>query len=444
MAEILNIPKLYTAIAEWMAVLTAILVYRRCLRRERKELLLLGGKLAVSLILLWRIQHFCESAQKVPWFLGMAAAVFVMLLTLKFSLHLNTGAAAYLCSRVFIWAELAASLEWQIWYFYTFNRDIFISALPAFFLTVLFYLFVYLFFYLIESHELPSDVEPSKLHASSRQIFASWLISFFLFVLGNLSYIQNSSPFISSNGTDVFNIRTLSDIIGVVSIQLFHVQKREQEKNKEAAAMRFILKNQYTQFQTSRDNIEMINRKYHDLKHQLQVLRAETNDQQRIGYIQEIENELNHYESEFRTGNPALDTLLTSKQIRCLNEHITMTVVADGSLLDHMKVMDLCAVFGNALDNCIEHVLKIPEPDHRLIHLTVTEKNNFICILIENYYVGKEIKDGELPATTKKNTAYHGYGLKSIKFTIEQYGGFINTGISDHWFRLEILMPKES
>ena len=106
--------------------------------------------------------------------------------------------------------------------------------------------------------------------------------------------------------------------------------------------------------------------------------------------------------------------------------------------------MDLCAVFGNALDNSIEHVLKIPEADHRLIHLTVSGKNNFICILIENYYVGKKIKEGELPTTTKGNTKYHGYGLKSIKYTIEQYGGFINTVICDHWFRLEILLPKES
>lgn len=207
--------------------------------------------------------------------------------------------------------------------------------------------------------------------------------------------------------------------------------------------MRFILKNQYTQFQTSRDNIEMINRKYHDLKQQLHILRSTTNNQQRIGFIDELENELRHYDTEFKTGNAALDTLLTAKQSRCLKEDITLTVVADGTLLQHIKVMDLCAIFGNALDNSIEHVLKIPDADQRLIHLTVSQKKEFICILVENYYIGKNIKEGELPVTTKENRDYHGYGLKSIKYITEQYGGFIHTVVKDHWFRLEMLLPKK-
>ena len=32
-----------------------------------------------------------------------------------------------------------------------------------------------------------------------------------------------------------------------------------------------------------------------------------------------------------------------------------MTVVADGKLLNQIHVMDLCTIFGNALDNAIEY-----------------------------------------------------------------------------------------
>lgn len=123
--QILNIPKLYTAIAEWMAVFTSILIYRRCLPSGKKNHLLLLGKLILSFILLWRIQHFCESAEGFLWLSGMFASIFIMFLTLKSALNINTGFAVYLCSRTFIWAELAASLEWQIWHFYTFAGNIF-------------------------------------------------------------------------------------------------------------------------------------------------------------------------------------------------------------------------------------------------------------------------------------------------------------------------------
>ena len=133
---------------------------------------------------------------------------------------------------------------------------------------------------------------------------------------------------------------------------------------------------------------------------------------------------------------------MTSKQSRCLKDNITMTVVADGTLLSRLSVMDICAVFGNALDNAIEYEKKVLDPEKRLIHVTVSEKNCFICILVENYYEGESIRDGTLPETTKKNRKYHGFGLKSVKYTVEKYGGHINTGVRNGWFRLEMIIPK--
>jgi len=436
----LNIPKVYTAIAEWMSVMTVILVYRRCIPRKKKSLLCIPFW-AFSYYIIRRIQDFCGSATGAWWALGMLAAVLVMFLTIHLTLRQDIRLSAYLCTRAFIWAEMAASLEWQVFYFYTFQQNKFVWPMPALFFAIAFYIAVFALFYLAERHGLPEDLSSLRVHWLDALISA--LIVLCIFILSNLSYfLPNSSPFTGATDLDIFYIRTLSDVVGVIALQLFHVQKLEQLKSREAAAMRYILKNQYNQYKASRDNIEMVNRKYHDLKHQLQLLKAQPSDQIRNSYIEEMENELSHYDSAFNTGNPTLDTLLTSKQLRCLKEHITMTVVADGTLLSHMKAMDLCAVFGNALDNSIEHVIQIQEPEKRLIHLTISEKNSFICILVENYYIGKTISDGTLPATTKKNADYHGYGLKSIKYTVEQYGGFLNTGVADHWFRLEILLPK--
>lgn len=39
--------------------------------------------------------------------------------------------------------------------------------------------------------------------------------------------------------------------------------------------------------------------------------------------------------------------------------------MADGKLLDYMHVTDICSIFGNALDNAIEHVILIPDPEKK-------------------------------------------------------------------------------
>lgn len=44
--------------------------------------------------------------------------------------------------------------------------------------------------------------------------------------------------------------------------------------------------------------------------------------------------------------------------------------------------------------------------------------------------------------TTKKNADYHGYGLKSIRYSVEKYNGYMNVTVRDTWFRLELILPE--
>lgn len=59
--------------------------------------------------------------------------------------------------------------------------------------------------------------------------------------------------------------------------------------------------------------------------------------------------------------------------------------------------MDLCSLFGNALDNAIESVEKLPDSEQRLIHLVVARKKSFVWIRVENTYDGAFQADGNLP-----------------------------------------------
>ena len=104
-------------------------------------------------------------------------------------------------------------------------------------------------------------------------------------------------------------------------------------------------------------------------------------------------------------------------------------------------ILWMCSIFGNALDNAIECELKIPDKEKRLVHVTVSKQKNFLLLRFENYYEGNlEYQEGKL-VTTKKEKEYHGYGLKSIRYTVNKYDGAVSIDTKENWFDLKILIP---
>ena len=205
--------------------------------------------------------------------------------------------------------------------------------------------------------------------------------------------------------------------------------------------MQNILDMQYANYQISKKSVDMVNQKYHDLKHQINLLRAEFDSKDALVYLDKMEREIESYEAQNKTGNKILDTILTGKSLYCQQNDIKLTVVADGSLLNFMDIMDVSALFGNALDNAIESVSAIQDKEKRLIHLTVSRDKGFVRIRMENCYGGELDFENGLPQTTKKDRNYHGYGLKSMRSTVQKYNGSVRVDAKDGWFELRVLIP---
>ena len=154
-----------------------------------------------------------------------------------------------------------------------------------------------------------------------------------------------------------------------------------------------------------------------------------------------MEEEIRTYEAQNKTGNSVLDTVLTGKSLYCARHGVELTCVADGARLGFMDVMDICSIFGNLLDNAIECELTIQDKKKRLIHLAVYTRKDFLVIQCENYCEEKlEFQDG-LPVSTKGDGAYHGFGIKSIRYAAGKYGGTVTIHNQDSWFELNIVIP---
>lgn len=95
--------------------------------------------------------------------------------------------------------------------------------------------------------------------------------------------------------------------------------------------------------------------------------------------------------------------------------------------------MDLCSLLGNSLDNAIEAVSKIPDPEKRLIDLRITQKGNLVIYNIRNYTEA-------LPKSTKQDTSCpHGYGLRSIEQIAKRYNATMNLSVKNNWFSLTVM-----
>lgn len=426
-----DIPRIYTALAEW----GACVIYLMTMRRRLK-----GWRFFPASLCALAIQSVFLVATKdisiyfwVPCMMGAVALMFVFIFSCG---EIRAIDAGYYCVRAFVLAELAASLEWQLHCF--FWPDGKIHGILGLIVLVLVYLAVFVCVWLLEKRHVPKEV---KFEVRYSELLSSFLIGATVFGISNLSFISVHTPFSTEYGSGIFIIRTMVDLGGFAILYAYHIQCCELRFRRELQAIQNILQNHYLQYQQSKESIEIINRKYHDLKHQIAVLRAEKDAAKRNAYLDGMEAEIKTYETQNKTGNLVLDTVLTGKSLYCAGHGITLNCVADGKLLDFMDVMDICTVFGNALDNAIECAEKIPENEKRLIYVSVFSQKSFVVVRFENYYEGDLLFEGGLPATTKGDRNFHGYGIKSIKHVAEKYGGTVAIKTEKNWFELRIIIP---
>lgn len=196
-----------------------------------------------------------------------------------------------------------------------------------------------------------------------------------------------------------------------------------------------------SQYEISKENIEIINMKCHDIKHQIRSLGKDGTVDPKI--LRELEDRISIYDAVVKTGNESLDVILIEKSLLCNKQQINFNYIVDGESLKYIRDEDIYALFGNIVDNAIEAVLKLPPPQ-RIIDLHVKPVGEMLSIRESNYFSDALVRGEKgLPQTTKSDRINHGFGLKSIQYICEQYDGSMQIETEDNVFRLQIILfPK--
>lgn len=206
---------------------------------------------------------------------------------------------------------------------------------------------------------------------------------------------------------------------------------------KEVSYLQYMMQKKEEQFAISKDTIDLINIKCHDMRHRVNALRV-NNGKVDEDSLKELEEAISIYDSNIKTGNETLDVILTEKSLFCEKNGIQFSCMADGKNLDFINQGDLYCLFGNIIENAIEAVLPLESSDERIINVIVKSKGGILRIETDNYFKGEMQFDNGIPVTTKTDKRFHGFGLKSIKTIVEKYHGKLTLWSEKNIFHLNI------
>lgn len=246
-------------------------------------------------------------------------------------------------------------------------------------------------------------------------------------------------PYLSARSmTKLYVLVSIYDVVCcVLALMLEQGLFRNQALTDEKNFLTQLVHIQEEQYRTSKANVEMVNIKCHDMKHQISHITSTTDPDA----IRELEQIISVYDSSLQTGNEILDVCLMEKKLLCEKNSIKLDCIANGQCLSFMQPSDLFSLFGNALDNAMEAVCKLDDVEKRIIFVSVKEELGMAIIHVENNYTGELIMADGIPRTSKDDEFYHGYGVKSIRMVVEKYDGNMALLPQNGIFNLNITIP---
>lgn len=264
-----------------------------------------------------------------------------------------------------------------------------------------------------------------------------------------LSLIMLSATMLLSQAVETWTIviRLYTTLVALLSLlimygypHLSNLISKEKELQNEKTNLEKMLELQANQQKLSKQATDTLNLKFHDMKNQL-LLMKNVNEEERNKISNELEKSIDVYTNIARTGNEAMDIVVTQKSLLCTSDNIRFTYILSGECVSFMNKSDITSLYGNILDNAIEAV-KNEKGDFRLIKLKTFTQNGLVLIQEENYcHSAISFNESGLPISKKKDSINHGYGSKSIRYIVEKYHGQLKMRQEENIYYLDIAIP---
>ena len=258
-----------------------------------------------------------------------------------------------------------------------------------------------------------------------------------LVILGMFGAVTLSEQTILPLNEDQVGTWIILSVILLFAI-LFYRVNRQREMEAEIAKLKQeqaeITERDYQALRrTYADNAKL----YHDLHNHIEAIYQcliQGDTKEAVRYCQELRTPVRQISQTVWTGDKALDYLISSKIALAGQEQIKTKVNIEYPHNTNIRSVDLTTILGNLLDNALEAAKAAPE-SLRFLNLTIRRINAMLIIKVENGYGNTPIQENGKLLTSKKDKAFHGWGLKSVQTAADRYDGTIRTDYKDHVFQ---------
>ena len=177
----------------------------------------------------------------------------------------------------------------------------------------------------------------------------------------------------------------------------------------------------------------------HDVSNQLVALKGYFASGNAVGGMRHVDSLLQRVsdiEAVIDTGNIALDAVLSNKQT--IAEHKGIVFEHYICIAENLAVdpVDLCVIFGNALDNAIEACERLETADKRIVLDLRQEDSTLFCQMANT----APPSDAGSLATSKPDKDNHGFGFANLTASLEKYGGAPLVVWENGWFTLSFML----
>ncbi len=286
---------------------------------------------------------------------------------------------------------------------------------------------------------LPKKIAPDRhLSVGPRQTTSAVSIAI-MFLLG-FSFLHNVNS-VRELEPSLIIIFVLLQIYSVTLLYLQVDLFRKSAMQKELDTVQVMIEKQKQQYVIAKQNIQIINRRCHDLKQIIYKLQQGEVNEETLKIFREAEEAANIYDAVVKTGNDVLDTVLTDKSLLCDAEQIRISCVADGKVLSFMEAADIYTIFDEALDYGIAEVRNFNEHQQRFMDVIIHQKGNFAIInIMFPMFQAREFKNGLPVSKGKKDDGT--IRLKMIREILRRYDGLCNVEIKNGMMTLRIVIPQ--
>lgn len=406
-----------TVLSAWVYMAGAQLCFWLPLNRRpdfaRRAALCFAADFAMAAFV---IAQVTRCGLSIPGFVAASAGFMVWsAVATRLCTPLNTPGSVY-CA---VWVLLVAETAHELWLMLVWTAEqrlhwIFVPAMQP--VTLVLY---YLLLRYTAARTMP---QAGSYRIGPRQLVSGLLLS--------AIFVVQSVVLLFQRGEDVNSALVVSAVLTqLYCLTLLYLQTELFKKSamkKEMDMLNLLYERQRRQYLVARKNVQLINKRCHDLKVQIADLRRLA-PAAAEAQLREAEAAAAAYDTAADTGNEVLDVVLTEKTLLCQADGIRLHSVADGRCMRFLEAGDLYTLFSNVLDLCIQQAKAVPEPEHRMIDLVVVHRQGFAVISVA---VPTQI------AAPKED-----YPLKVIRRIVEGHNGVLTCECAGGFYTVKILFP---